>query len=114
MEGSVDRDAGASLRDGIKCMEKLGVCPEAVWKSLGRWIAWDGTGGAGCLVTCLLEGIWIDLGLKEVEGGLAVTGLSLQHHVTNPISASLQFCMPEGSRSVCDPRSDKPMVPEAT
>jgi len=39
MEGSVDRDAGASLRDGIKCMEKLGVCPEAVWKSLGfMWI----------------------------------------------------------------------------
>ena len=35
----MDRDAGAMLRDGIKCMEKLGVCPEAVWKCLGRWIA---------------------------------------------------------------------------
>ena len=35
MEGSVDRDAGAMLRDGIKCMEKLGVCPEATWKYLG-------------------------------------------------------------------------------
>jgi len=32
MEGSVDRDAGAMLRDGIKCMEKLGVCPETTWK----------------------------------------------------------------------------------
>ena len=47
MEGSVDRDAGAMIRDGIKCMEKLGVCPEAVWKCLGRWM---GTGwcGWGC------------------------------------------------------------------
>lgn len=35
MEGSVDRDAGAMLRDGIKCMEKLGVCPEVTWKYLG-------------------------------------------------------------------------------
>ena len=47
MEGSVDRDAGAMIRDGIKCMEKLGVCPEAVWKSLGRWMAWDGIGWYG-------------------------------------------------------------------
>ena len=39
MEGSVDRDAGAMLRDGIKCMEKLGVCPEATWKYLGFWIS---------------------------------------------------------------------------
>ena len=57
MEGSVDRDAGAMIRDGIKCMEKLGVCPEAVWKSLG-WIAWDGVDGGvayqmGCIaVAC--------------------------------------------------------------
>ena len=46
MEGSVDRDAGAMIRDGIKCMEKLGVCPEAVWKCLGRWMARDGVDGA--------------------------------------------------------------------
>eukprot|EP00438_Fugacium_kawagutii_P034577 Skav211773 [mRNA] locus=scaffold6791:2856:6586:- [translate_table: standard] len=32
VEGSVDRDAGAMIRDGIKVMEKLGVCPEKVWK----------------------------------------------------------------------------------
>ena len=32
VEGSVDRDAGAMLRDGIKVMEKLGVCPESKWK----------------------------------------------------------------------------------
>ena len=32
LEGSEDRDAGASLRDGIKAMEKIGVCPESMWK----------------------------------------------------------------------------------
>lgn len=32
VEGSVDRDAGAMIRDGIKVMEKLGVCPEKQWK----------------------------------------------------------------------------------
>ena len=32
VEGSVGKDAGASLRDGIKVMEKMGVCPESVWK----------------------------------------------------------------------------------
>eukprot|EP00438_Fugacium_kawagutii_P014357 Skav227969 [mRNA] locus=scaffold5474:32072:32980:+ [translate_table: standard] len=32
VEGSVDRDAGAMIRDGIKVMEKLGVCPESMWK----------------------------------------------------------------------------------
>eukprot|EP00438_Fugacium_kawagutii_P021149 Skav201938 [mRNA] locus=scaffold2764:10541:14418:- [translate_table: standard] len=32
VEGSVDRDAGAMIRDGIKVMEKLGVCPEKLWK----------------------------------------------------------------------------------
>ena len=44
----MDRDAGAMIRDGIKCMEKLGVCPEAVWKCLGAlgWMAWDGVDGA--------------------------------------------------------------------
>jgi len=31
VEHSVDRDAGAMLRDGIKVMEKLGVCPEKLW-----------------------------------------------------------------------------------
>ena len=51
MEGSVDRDAGAMLRDGIKCMEKLGVCPEATWKYLGfgfpktRWVWGNDTMG---------------------------------------------------------------------
>ncbi|OLQ08589.1 putative peptidase C1-like protein [Symbiodinium microadriaticum] len=32
VEGSVNRDAGAMIRDGIKTMAKLGVCPESVWK----------------------------------------------------------------------------------
>ncbi|CAE6909288.1 unnamed protein product [Symbiodinium natans] len=32
VEGSVNQDAGAMLRDGIKVMAKVGVCPESVWK----------------------------------------------------------------------------------
>ena len=32
VEGSVDKDAGAMIRDGIKVMEKMGVCPEKIWK----------------------------------------------------------------------------------
>ena len=35
VEGSVDRDAGAMIRDGIKVMEKLGVCPAARRKRHG-------------------------------------------------------------------------------
>jgi C1A family cysteine protease len=31
MEGAVANDAGASLRDGIKSVNKLGVCPEPEW-----------------------------------------------------------------------------------
>ena len=30
-EGTVDSDSGASLRDGIKSLNKLGVCPEEWW-----------------------------------------------------------------------------------
>lgn len=32
VEGSVDQDAGAMLRDGVKVMAKMGVCPESMWK----------------------------------------------------------------------------------
>jgi C1A family cysteine protease len=31
IEGTVDEDAGASLRDGMKAVSKLGVCPESDW-----------------------------------------------------------------------------------
>jgi C1A family cysteine protease len=31
MEGDVGTDGGAQIRDGIKSVVKLGVCPEAVW-----------------------------------------------------------------------------------
>ena len=72
----MDRDAGAMIRDGIKCMEKLGVCPEAVWKclgALGGWMAWDGVDGAmtgrwgasQARVRLLLFGVGLGLRLKE-------------------------------------------------
>jgi C1A family cysteine protease len=32
IEGNVDSDSGAQLRDGIKVLAKLGVCPESEWK----------------------------------------------------------------------------------
>jgi C1A family cysteine protease len=31
MEGTVNSDAGASIRDGIKTVNSLGVCPESEW-----------------------------------------------------------------------------------
>lgn len=31
MEGSVDSDSGAQIRDGIKCVNKQGDCPEKLW-----------------------------------------------------------------------------------
>ena len=31
MEGSIHRDAGAQIRDGIKSVVRLGVCPEQEW-----------------------------------------------------------------------------------
>jgi C1A family cysteine protease len=31
IEGTVDEDSGAMIRDGIKAVHKLGVCPEDVW-----------------------------------------------------------------------------------
>src|SRR5438105_8191782 len=31
IEGTVDSDSGAMIRDGIKCAAKLGVCSEDTW-----------------------------------------------------------------------------------
>lgn len=31
MEGTVDKDSGAEIRDGIKSINKIGVCPEKDW-----------------------------------------------------------------------------------
>jgi C1A family cysteine protease len=31
MEGTIDQDAGAQIRDGVKTLAKIGVCPEAEW-----------------------------------------------------------------------------------
>jgi len=31
MEGTVDQDAGAEIRDGFKCINSQGVCPETEW-----------------------------------------------------------------------------------
>ena len=31
MDGSVDEDDGAEIRDGIKSIHKIGVCPEKMW-----------------------------------------------------------------------------------
>jgi C1A family cysteine protease len=32
VEGTVEEDSGAMLRDGIKVMARIGVCPEMTWK----------------------------------------------------------------------------------
>ena len=31
MEGTIDSDSGASLRDGVKCINKIGYCNETQW-----------------------------------------------------------------------------------
>jgi C1A family cysteine protease len=31
MEGNIDNDTGASLRDGVKCINKIGYCNETQW-----------------------------------------------------------------------------------
>jgi C1A family cysteine protease len=31
MEGTVDQDSGAQIRDGVKTLAKIGVCPEPEW-----------------------------------------------------------------------------------
>ncbi len=31
MEGTVNEDSGAAIRDGVKSLVKLGVCPEKIW-----------------------------------------------------------------------------------
>jgi len=31
MEGSIDTDAGAQIRDGMKSLNKIGICSEALW-----------------------------------------------------------------------------------
>ena len=31
MEGSINSDSGAAIRDGIKSIHKIGVCPESMW-----------------------------------------------------------------------------------
>jgi len=31
MENSIDQDAGAYIRDGIKCLNRIGVCSETLW-----------------------------------------------------------------------------------
>ena len=36
MEGSVGTDSGAQIRDGVKSVAKLGVCPETEWPYDGR------------------------------------------------------------------------------
>ncbi|MDD9268749.1 C1 family peptidase [Paenibacillus sp. GCM10023248] len=31
LEGTVNRDSGATIRDGMKVLQKIGVCPESEW-----------------------------------------------------------------------------------
>jgi C1A family cysteine protease len=31
LEGTIDEDSGAEIRDGMKVLQKIGVCPEVLW-----------------------------------------------------------------------------------
>src|SRR5579864_1941565 len=43
MEGTVNSDAGAQIRDGVKSVATLGVCPETEWPYNGTQANSDGT-----------------------------------------------------------------------
>ena len=43
MEGSIGTDSGAQIRDGVKSVAKLGVCPETEWPYDGTPANSDGT-----------------------------------------------------------------------
>src|SRR5580765_5911490 len=47
MEGTIKSDSGAQIRDGIKSVAKLGVCPEPEWPYDGTPANSDGTFPAG-------------------------------------------------------------------
>ena len=47
MEGSIATDSGAQIRDGVKSVAKLGVCPETEWPYDGTQANSDGTFPAG-------------------------------------------------------------------
>ena len=47
MEGSIGTDSGAQIRDGVKSVAKLGVCPETEWPYDGTPANSDGTFPAG-------------------------------------------------------------------
>src|SRR5262245_62161774 len=40
MNGTVDHDLGARIRDGIKCIAKRGACPESFWPYKVRKFRW--------------------------------------------------------------------------
>jgi C1A family cysteine protease len=47
MEGTIGTDSGAQIRDGVKSVAKLGVCPETEWPYDGTQANSDGTFPAG-------------------------------------------------------------------
>ena len=38
--GTVKEDSGATLRDGMKCAAKQGICPESVWRYMPECFTW--------------------------------------------------------------------------
>jgi C1A family cysteine protease len=48
IEGTVDQDSGAFLRDGIKSLAKQGVCPEPQWPYIVNGTAFRKKPGAAC------------------------------------------------------------------
>ena len=51
IEGTVDEDGGAFIRDGIKSLAKQGVCPEQQWPYIADKIAFKKKPSADCYAT---------------------------------------------------------------
>jgi hypothetical protein len=73
MEGTINEDSGAQIRDGIKSVASLGVCPESMWGyDISRFMV---TPSTPCYSTALehqvLQYMRVDQTLAEMKGCLA-------------------------------------------
>ena len=89
MEGSVGQDSGAQIRDGIKTINRQGVCPEKMWSYEDTPAVSDG-------------GPW-PAGAKPAQRppkGCYNTALdyqAIQYQRVMPISSQMKGCLAEGN-----------------
>ena len=80
IEGSVNEDGGASIRDGIKSIASQGVCSEGIWPYLEENVFTKPT---------------------DEAYNVAKTHLAVQYHSVNQDLNQLKACLTEGYPIVC-------------